>query len=86
MGNIRSDSTSKYGFDCDPRCHYIISQEDYDSYREKHEAFVSLMRIALLQDYFCLIDFLAMIQIFQLDLLGKRHSRSKSAQWKLIEQ
>jgi len=56
-GNIRSDSTSKYGFDCDPRCHYIISQEDYDSYREKHEAFVSLMRIALLQDYFCLIGF-----------------------------
>lgn len=56
-GNIRSDRSRKYGFDCDPRCHYIITQEDYDSYREKHDAFVSLMRIALLQDYFCLIGF-----------------------------
>ncbi len=56
-GSIRLDETHEYGFDRDSRCHYIITQEDYDSYREKHEAFVSLMRIALLQDYFCLIGF-----------------------------
>ena len=49
-GNLRLDKYDKYGFDQDSRCHYIITQEDYDSYREKHEAFVSLMRIALLQD------------------------------------
>ncbi len=56
-GSIRLDETHKYGFDRDSRCHYIITQEDYDNYREKHEAFVSLMRIALLQDYFCMIGF-----------------------------
>lgn len=56
-GNIRSNRSDRYGFDQDSKCHYIISQEDYDNYREKHEAFVALMRIALLQDYFCLIGF-----------------------------
>lgn len=56
-GNIRLDKSEKYGFNEDSRCHYIITQEDYDNYRYKHEAFVSLMRIALLQDYFCLIGF-----------------------------
>ena len=56
-GTIRHADNKTYGFDNDPRCHYVITNEDYEKYPEKHEAFVSLMRIALLQDSFCLIGF-----------------------------
>lgn len=47
----------EYGFDEDTHLHYIICQEDYDSYAEKHEAFVDLMRISLLRESFCIIGF-----------------------------
>lgn len=61
-GTIRElDSKNKfkgeYGFDYDNHTQYIISQEDYDSYSVKHEAFVNLMRISLLKDPFCIIGF-----------------------------
>ena len=47
----------EYGFDYDNHTQYIIAQEDYDTYNEKHEAFVDLMRINLLKDPFCIIGF-----------------------------
>lgn len=61
-GSIRElDSNYKfkgeYGFDYDNHTQYIISQEDYDSYSVKHEAFVNLMRISLLKEPFCIIGF-----------------------------
>lgn len=46
-----------YGFDYDNHTQYIIAQEDYDSYNQKHEAFVDLMRISLLKDAYCIIGF-----------------------------
>ena len=46
-----------YGFDYDNHTQYIIAQEDYDSYSQKHEAFVDLMRISLLKDAYCIIGF-----------------------------
>ncbi|MFA9388754.1 MAG: hypothetical protein ACERKD_03050 [Prolixibacteraceae bacterium] len=56
---IRNDSTSmkKRGFDNDIHLQYIISNEDYQKYPLKHEAFTQLMRISLLQDSFCLLGF-----------------------------
>jgi hypothetical protein len=56
-GTIRCPESDMYGFDNDSHCNYIISTDDYDNYHVKHEAFVNLMRIALLQDSFCLIGF-----------------------------
>ena len=56
-GTVRTPENDTYGFDNDPHCHYIIASHDYEQYKEKHEAFVNLMRIALLQDSFCLIGF-----------------------------
>ena len=47
----------KFVFDGNPHHQYIISQEDYDTYPQKHEAFTQLMRISLLQGAFCLIGF-----------------------------
>uniref|UniRef100_A0AB33JFQ9 SIR2-like domain-containing protein n=1 Tax=Prevotella sp. GTC17262 TaxID=3236797 RepID=A0AB33JFQ9_9BACT len=45
------------GFDSDKHRKYIITQEDYDDYPAKHEAFVQLMRISLLKDCLCLVGF-----------------------------
>lgn len=56
-GSLRCGNTDEYGFDYDCYCNYIISAEDYTDYPQKHDAFVTLMRIALLQDSFCLIGF-----------------------------
>lgn len=56
-GNLRESHDSHFEFDGDLRSHYIISQEDYDTYPTKHEAFTQLMRISLLQQSFCLIGF-----------------------------
>lgn len=56
-GTVRFPKLEIYGFDNDSHCNYIISTEDYENYHVKHEAFVNLMRIALLQDSFCLIGF-----------------------------
>lgn len=44
-------------FDGNPHQQYIISEEDYETYPHKHEAFTQLMRISLLQGAFCLIGF-----------------------------
>lgn len=46
-----------FGFDGDHHRQYIITQEDYDDYPCRHEAFVNLMKIALLKGTFCLIGF-----------------------------
>lgn len=56
-GSLRENPDSHFEFDGDLRSHYIISQEDYDTYPTKHEAFTQLMRISLLQQSFCLIGF-----------------------------
>lgn len=54
-GSLRN--SDDYGFDENHHLQYIICQEDYDSYVEKHEAFVDLMRISLLRESFCIIGF-----------------------------
>ncbi len=59
-GSLRDADKDHYGFDNDPRIHYVISQEDFDTYPAKHEAFTQLMRISLLQESFCLIGFSGM--------------------------
>ncbi len=56
-GNMREDGDEEIGFDNDVKKHYIISDEDYITYPNTHEAFTQLMRISLLQDSFCLIGF-----------------------------
>lgn len=56
-GSLRDNSDIPVGFDGDNKLCYIIAQEDYDTYKEKHEAFTSLMRIAMLQGKFLLIGF-----------------------------
>ena len=47
----------RFEFDGDQHLRYIIAQEDYDTYIEKHEAFSHLMRISMLQGKFCLLGF-----------------------------
>lgn len=56
-GNLRTSDDMHYEFDGDKHIQYIITQEDYDAYPKKHEAFVNLMRISLLKGSFCLIGF-----------------------------
>lgn len=55
-GSIEEDSKD-FQFDGDRHLRYIIAQEDYDTYIQKHEAFSYLMRIVMLQGYFCLVGF-----------------------------
>lgn len=58
-GSLRGvkERNDKYGFDYDNHTQYIIAQEDYDTYNERHEAFVDLMRISLLKDSYCIVGF-----------------------------
>ena len=56
-GDLRRDEVTRFGFDGDNKLCYIIAREDYDTYKEKHEAFTYLMRIAMLQGKFMLIGF-----------------------------
>lgn len=56
-GNLREDPKGKIGFDGDNKLQYIIAKEDYETFKEKHEAFTSLMRIAMLQGKFMLLGF-----------------------------
>lgn len=58
-GSLRElkERDKKYGFDYDNHTQYIIAQEDYDTYNERHEAFVDLMRISLLKDSYCIVGF-----------------------------
>lgn len=55
-GNLRIGD-APYGFDGDKHMQYVITKEDYDNYPQKHDAFVSLMRISLLKGCLCLIGF-----------------------------
>jgi len=55
-GNLRTNN-QKVTFDGDNNLCYILAEEDYASYTEKHNAFASLMRIAMLQGKFLLIGF-----------------------------
>ncbi|MDR6942932.1 SIR2 family protein [Mucilaginibacter pocheonensis] len=59
-GSLRSFEQRKmfeFGFDSDPHKQYVISRSHFDNYPEQHQAFTQLMRIALLQESFCLIGF-----------------------------
>lgn len=58
-GDLRtaSDSGASFSFDDDNNLCYIIAQDDYDTYFEKHEAFSYMMRMAMLSGKFCLIGF-----------------------------
>jgi hypothetical protein len=56
-GSLRGDPDSLVGFDGDNKRCYIIAKEDYDTYKDRHEAFTSLMRIAMLQGKFLLLGF-----------------------------
>lgn len=82
-GSLRECSSAEYGFDGDTHTQYIITQEDYDSYNEKHSAFVSMMRIDLLRNRFCIMgvsggdaNFLAWIKWVK-DVLEKAKTRSR---------
>ena len=56
-GDLRQEPRGKIYFDGDNKLQYIIAKEDYDTYKKKHEAFTSLMRIAMLQGKFMLLGF-----------------------------
>lgn len=57
-GDLVNDSmTDSFMFDNDNSLRYIIGQEDYDTYPEKHQAFTQLMRIAMLKGAFLLVGF-----------------------------
>lgn len=82
-GSLRENAEGDYGFDGDTHTQYIISQEDYDTYNEKHGAFVSMMRIDLLRSRFCIMgvsggdaNFLAWINWVK-DVLDKTKDRAK---------
>ena len=55
-GSLNSEKDT-FGFDGDNNLCYIIAQEDYDTYFNKHEAFSYMMRIAMLSGKFCLLGF-----------------------------
>lgn len=55
--DTNDEEDNAFVFDADHNIRYIISQEDYDTYLSKHEAFSYLMRIAMLSGTFCLIGF-----------------------------
>lgn len=57
LNNPTDGNPRKFKFDGNPHQQYIISEEDYKNYPKDHEAFTQLMRISLLQGYFCLIGF-----------------------------
>lgn len=82
-GSLRESSEAEYGFDGDTHTQYIITQEDYDTYNEKHGAFVNMMRIDLLRSRFCIVgvsggdaNFLAWINWVK-DVLDKTKDRDK---------
>lgn len=82
-GSLRESSEAEYGFDGDTHTQYIITQEDYDTYNDKHSAFVSMMRIDLLRSRFCIVgvsggdaNFLAWINWVK-DVLDKTKDRDK---------
>ena len=57
-GSLVGDSlNTDYEFDNDKSRRYIISEEDYATYAEKHQAFSYQMKTGLLTGVFCLIGF-----------------------------
>lgn len=85
-GSLREPNATDYGFDGDTHTQYIITQEDYDTYNEKHGAFVSMMRIDLLRNRFCIMgvsgddaNFLAWINWVK-DVLDKTKVRSENSE------
>lgn len=56
-GNLRKDSTIKMSFDGDNKLCYIIAEEDYRTYPDKHDTFTSMMQMTMLQGRFLLIGF-----------------------------
>lgn len=56
-GSLRENQNDSSGFDGCNDTNYIITQEDYDSYGEKHSAFKSILNTEMLQGVFCLIGF-----------------------------
>ena len=84
-GDLRESTKTKYGFDGDNHTQYIITKEDYDTYNEKHAAFVNLMRIDLLRNRFCIVgvsggdaNFLAWINWVK-DVLDKREEKEEKS-------
>lgn len=82
-GSLRESKDAEYGFDGDSHTQYIITQEDYDTYHERHEAFVNMMRIDLLRNRFCIMgvsggdaNFLTWINWVK-DVLDKTRDREK---------
>lgn len=82
-GSLREKPSDDYGFDGDTHTQYIITQEDYDTYNDKHSAFVNMMRIDLLRNRFCIMgvsggdaNFLAWINWVK-DVLDKAKDRVK---------
>lgn len=54
----REESLDKgFQFDNDKTRRYIISEEDYETYPARHQAFSYLLRIAMLSGTYCLIGF-----------------------------
>lgn len=87
-GCLRENTDDEYGFDGDSHTQYIITQEDYDTYNEKHGAFVNMMRIDLLRNRFCIIgvsggdaNFLAWINWVK-DVLDKTKDRARQGDGK----
>lgn len=56
-GSLRDSNDDSMGFDGCHNVNYIITQEDYDSYGEKHSAFKTVLNTEMLQGVFCLIGF-----------------------------
>ena len=56
-GSLREYDNDSEGFDGCYDANYIITQEDYDSYDEKHSAFKTILHTEMLQGVFCLIGF-----------------------------
>lgn len=59
-GNLADQKKSlevPFEFDNDKSLRYIISEEDYDTYPTRHQAFSYLLRIAMLSGAYCLIGF-----------------------------
>lgn len=56
-GSLKIEDNDEFEFDGDKHLRYIIAQEDYETYIDKHEAFSHLMRISMLQGKFCLLGF-----------------------------
>ncbi len=56
-GSLRDSDDNSVGFDGCRDTNYIITQEDYDSYGEKHSAFKTILNTEMLQGVFCLIGF-----------------------------